>query len=238
MMGESAMLDLVYECRNFLNDFGFPYAICGGYAIEMFLGKEIRPHGDLDISIFYEDRKHIVDFILSRGWDIYTQPDKAKYIELITRSDDSKVLNPSGLFAVKPRCTLFELEPVPGYKTKFKFEDTNNRQTDFDFIDIIFNKQQDNKFLFWPFTNRGKNITRELDKAILYHEDIPYLSPEVMLLIISPPEYFSSDYHKDKNCIDFESTIPYLPNESRGWLINALKTVYPEGHRWFEQLNT
>ena len=100
------MLELVYKCRDFFNDFGFPYAICGGYALEMFLGKKIRPHGDLDISIFYEDRKHIVDFILSKGWDIYTQPDKIKYINRILKSDDNKVLNSSGLFAVKPGCSL------------------------------------------------------------------------------------------------------------------------------------
>ena len=227
------MLELVYECRNFLNDFGFPYAICGGYALDMFLGKQIRPHGDLDISIFYEDRKHIVDFILKRDWNVYTQPGKSKYVELITSPDDSRALNPGGLFAIKPGCTLFKLEPIPGDKTKFKFEDTNNRQLNFDFIDIIFNQQQGNNFVFWPFTDRSKNIVRELDKAILYYKGIPYLSPEVMLFIIAPPEYFDSNYHKDKNCIDFESTIPYLPSESKEWLINALETVYPDGHRWF-----
>ena len=227
------MHELVYECREFFNDCGFPYAICGGYAIEMFLGKQIRPHGDLDISIFHEDMKHIVDFMLHKGWDVYIPPDDSEYIERISSADDDRVLNISGLFAIKPGCALFKLEPVPGDNSKFKFEDTNNRQTNFDFIDIIFNQRQGNNFVFWPLTDRGKNITRELDKAILYHENTPYLSPEVMLFIIAPPEYFNSDYHRDKNHIDFESTFPCLPSESREWLINAIETVYPDGHRWF-----
>lgn len=230
------MLELVCECRDFLSDFCFPYAICGGYAIEMFLGKETRPHGDLDITIFNEDRKHIVDFLLSKEWDAFTPPNEANYIERIASPEDSRAINPKGLFAIKPGCSLFKLEQVPGDRTKHKFIDTNNQQTDFDFIDIIFNQRYGNEFVFWSFTDRGKNITRELDKAILFYEDIPYLSPEVILFINAPPEYFDSGYHREKNRIDFESTIPCLPSESKRWLVNALETTYPDGHRWFEQL--
>jgi len=230
------MLELVYECHDFLNEFPYPYAICGGYAFEMFLGKQTRPHGDLDISIFSDDRQHIVDFMLYRGWNVYIPPNDMNYVKRISKGTDDSILNSNGVFAIKPGCPLFKLESIPGDKSKFKFIDTNKRQLNFDFIDIIFNQQQDNKFVFWQIADRGKNITRELDRAILHYEGIPYLSPEVMLFIISPQEYFDSEYHREKNCIDFESTVPHLPRESKKWLINALETVYPDGHRWFKQL--
>ena len=104
-------------------------------------------------------------------------------------------------------------------------------------MEIIFNKQKDGNFVFDSFTSQGKYITRELSKAILYNDEgIPYLAPEVKLLIISHPAYLESDYHKVKNRIDFDSTIPFLSEERRDWLIHALETAYPEGLERIEQL--
>ena len=234
------MNKLIFDCNNFLKDCGFSYAICGGYALELFLGKQIRSHSDLDISIFHEDRKHIVEFMLNKGWNVYTMPlsNKSKYLEqILNLDDDNRILNPYGVWAIKPECSFIELTSTDE-EGVFKYEIQNKKQLNFDFIDIIFNKQQGNRFVFWPVADKGKNVTRELDKAVLYSAGIPYLSPEVMLFIISPPEYFDSDYHRDKNCIDFEAVMPYLPNEGKEWLIDALKKVYPDGHRWLKQLKT
>jgi len=55
-------------------------------------------------------------------------------------------------------------------------------------------------------------------------------------LIISHPEYLKSDYHREKNISDFNSTIPFLPKDSKDWLITALETAYPEGLIRLEQL--
>jgi len=55
------------------------------------------------------------------------------------------------------------------------------------------------------------------------------LAPEIILFIISHPAYLKSDYHREKNQIDFNSTMPFLPKNSKDWLINALETAYPEG---------
>jgi hypothetical protein len=67
-------------------------------------------------------------------------------------------------------------------------------------------------------------------------ESIPYLAPEVKLLMIANPVYMDSDYHGTKNHTDFEAVAPYLPKESRDWLIGALETAYPDGHKWIEAL--
>jgi hypothetical protein len=156
----------------------------------------------------------------------------------IISEDDNEILEPNLLFAIKPGCSLFEIEPKHDEDNIFNYKDSFDEQMNFDFMEIIFNTQKDEKFVFWPFTSRDKNITRELEKAIMYNEDIPYLSPEVLLFIMAPPEYFDSDYHRDKNCIDFEAVMPYLPNERKEWLINALEQVYPDGHRWLLSLDS
>jgi hypothetical protein len=39
---------------------GFGYAFCGGFALELFLNKSIRKHGDIDVSAFWSDRGKII----------------------------------------------------------------------------------------------------------------------------------------------------------------------------------
>ena len=229
------MTKLITECNNFLKNSGTTYAICGGWALDLFLNKKTRHHADIDISIFEEDRKSILQFMIKKSWNAYMPPPKLKPI---SNQDDNKALDHHAIWAIKPGCSLIKLKPIPKEECTYTYEILNREQLNFDFIEIIFNKQTDGKFTFDPFISQGKNISRELDKAILYYDDIPYLAPEIMLFIISHPAYMESDYHKDKNHTDFNAVAPFLQKESKEWLINAFETAYPEGHRRLEQLKS
>ena len=226
------MNKIISECNDFIKDCGFPYAFCGGHALELFINKKIRPHSDIDISIFDEDRKSIVKFMLSKGWNIYGHPPYANYLRLISSPDDAIVLNQYCVWAVKPGCSLMKLKQKMSDNNLFEYEIISKEQINFDFIEIIFNSKRGIDFI----CDKDKNITRKIDKAILYNDGIPYLSPELMLFIISNPAYMKSDYHRDKNSIDFNSTAPYLPKESRDWLIKALEIAYPDDHERLEAL--
>lgn len=233
------MINLVSECNNLMKDCGFPYAICGGYALELFLNKKLRSHSDVDLSIFYDDKTKVVEFLIDNGWNVYKRLNGSIIgnLRLITNPNDDELADVSCLWSIKPDCSIFTLEPSPNKANVYNYEIIGHEQIDFDFIEIIFNKKESDKFVFDLSSSQGKHITRELSKAILYNTDgIPYLSPEVKLFIITNPVYSESDYHGEKNRIDFNSTAPYLPNESREWLINALEMAYPDGHKRIEQL--
>jgi hypothetical protein len=232
------MFELLHECNNFFKDCGFSYAMGGGWALELFVNKKIRNHADIDISIFDEHRKNIVEFMLNNNWNVYEH--KADWIDnnkansclrSILNSDDEKIPQLHNFWTIKPDCSFFKIKPKPDEDNIFDYEILNKEQVNFDFIEIICNKQKNGKFIFDPFISQNKDITRELDKAILYNNGIPYLAPEVMLFIISHPAYIESEFHKVKNHIDFDSTAPFLPKENKDWLINALETAYPEGHK-------
>jgi len=62
------MNHLIAECNNFIKNCGLTYAFCGGHALEMFTCAKKRAHSDVDITLFTEDRKAIIDFILNKGW--------------------------------------------------------------------------------------------------------------------------------------------------------------------------
>ena len=55
--------------REILSDAPFPWCLAGGYAVEMFVGREFRFHSDVDIVIFREDQ-HAVQRHLN-GWHLY-----------------------------------------------------------------------------------------------------------------------------------------------------------------------
>ena len=226
------MTKLILNCHNFLKDCGFTYAFCGGHALELFINKQIRPHSDIDISIFDEDRKNIVDFMLGKGWSIYEHPPYSNKLRSILSPDDDSVLSSHCVWAIKPDCSFIKIEPAPGENRWFDYKILSAEQMELDFIEIIFNKRQDGKFI----CSKDESITREIDKAILYHNGIPYLAPEVMLFIISNPVYMQSEYHREKNHIDFNATVPFLPMENKMWLIRALETAYPMGHERIDVL--
>lgn len=223
--------DLISECNDFMKASGLTYAFCGGYALELF--KKDRIHSDVDITLFNEDGKDIAGYILSKGWDVYSHMHSGNYLVKLTDSNED-ILNESVyIWAVKPDCSILKIEPKPGETNVFHFEILNNEQTSFDFIDIIFNTRKDGMFL----CDNEKNIGRELNKAILYRDHIPFLAPEVILYIISDPAYIESDYHREKNNIDFASVPPYLSEDSLNWLTASIECAYPNGNHRLAQLN-
>ena len=57
---------LVIEANELLKNGGFEYAFCGGFAIELFLNKTVRKHGDIDIAAFEGDRDKIIAYMQLR----------------------------------------------------------------------------------------------------------------------------------------------------------------------------
>ncbi len=230
MIGVLILFNLISECNDFFKDSGFTYAFCGGYALEMYLNREIRTHSDIDIIVFEKDKKSVVEFIIKKGWNVYLRADM-KLIKTIN-SDDKRLKDSLTVWAIKPNCSFIKLDPVDGEENTFTYKILSDIQLNFDFIDLFFNKEQDREFI----CNQDKHITRDLDLSIMYNNQIPYLSPEIKLFFDSKPRYMELDYFKTKNRTDFESTAPYLPKENRDWLIGALVKEYPDGHKWIEKL--
>lgn len=236
------MIEIISQSNDFLKNCGLTYAFCGGYALELFLNKTLRSHSDVDIVVFEEDKSSIIKYILSKGWNIYEHKldwsnDKSNsYLQLIQSPNDEKISHFNAIWAIKPDCSLVKVKPKLGENNKYDYEILNKEQLNFDFFEIIFNKRENGNFVIDSFSSQNKYITRELDKAILYSDKIPYLAPEIILLMISNPAYLKSDYHREKNIIDFNSSVPFLPKDNRDWLIDTLEIIYPEGLKRLEYL--
>lgn len=65
-----------------------------------------------------------------------------------------------------------------------------------------------------------------MSKAILKRNNIPYLSPELVLL------YKSENFERKWYQYDYEKTIAEMNSEQRNWFIGSLDILYPNGHIW------
>ena len=57
------MFSTCIKVNEWMSGFGGPWGIAGGWAIDLFIGKETRPHSDVEVAIFREDQ-HILKKVL------------------------------------------------------------------------------------------------------------------------------------------------------------------------------
>lgn len=229
---------LIYQAHDLFKNTGFDYAICGGFALDMFASKELRPHGDFDIVVFKEDKQRAVKFLINNGWLIYgrfMEEGKTATQILFYKINDpteSTWNDCKNMWAVKSGsfAEMYKLDRLQGDVYSYKIHEP--RLQGFDFIELEFDVRDDNDFVLYE----SPKIIRPLDKAILNREGIPYLAPEVIMFFKS--DLFSSThpYLKPKTESDFKAIMPLLPDESREWFLEAINTAYPDGCKWLDGL--
>ena len=225
------MNKIILEGNELFKNCSFPYYVCGGFALELFLGKTMRSHSDLDISIFADNRKDAVELLLANGWDVYQ---RGQFQKQIFNKEDPLVQECRNIWAIKSGSHII-VKPIEGEENLYDYEILGS-QTAFNFIEMVIDTKDGDNFLLGKTLGDEKNISREMDKAILFKAGIPYMASEVVLFLKSHPSYLTHEFHKEKTPGDFAAIIPALPDESREWLVKALEVAYPEGNYWISEL--
>ena len=213
------MNNLLEEAVKLLKGQTFEYAICGGHAVDLFLGYESRKHGDIDILAYWKDRNSIILYMQSMGYKVYEMLGEglAHHITDINHQEYKK----QNIFCLTNDCELVKKTPTD--ETGIYIIDFYHvGQTKLNFVEFLFNDRDEYNFLY----ARNKAIKRELSKAILHKEDTYYLAPELLLL------YKSTDTEREGYQQDFELAFLKMNEDQKEWLNNSLKIMYPDGHKW------
>ena len=213
------MNTLIIEANDLLKDGDFEYAFCGGQAVDLFLGYQSRTHGDIDICAFWNDRDRIISFMQSQGFQVYEMLGGGRAHRITDISN--QMYEKRNIFCFKEGCPLLKLYP-PDENDCCWLEFFHVGQTELDFIEFLFNDKTSSHFEY----ARDREIKRELDKALLMREGVPYMSPELCLL------YKSTDTEREGYQQDFELAYEAMNSGQRDWLKNALIKLYPQGHKW------
>ena len=129
------MNSLINECNNLLKGNNFEYAFCGGHALDIHLGYVTRPHGDIDLSVYWEDRNEIISFMQLQRWIVYEAMGGGK-IHLITDTDNQKLIK-LNIFCVKEDCSFFHTELIEN--DVYHCEIDHIEQKHLDYIEFLFN---------------------------------------------------------------------------------------------------
>lgn len=60
----------VYQAVKLLAGYTRPWAVCGGWAIDLYLNRATRPHKDVDFVVLRKDQLIIRAYLLSQGWSL------------------------------------------------------------------------------------------------------------------------------------------------------------------------
>ena len=213
------MNELIKEINGMLKNQSFEYAFCGGYAIDLFLEKQTRPHGDVDIMTYWKDRDAVIVYMQSLGYTVYEMigDGKAHLISDISKQFKTK----RNIACIKDNSTKAVLSKTEKQDI-FYIDFPDIPQYKSDFVEFLFNDKNDTDFLY----ARNHEIRRVLDKAILFSDDIPYLSPELCLL------YKSTDTERNGYQHDYDAAMAKMNDEQKAWLNKALALVYDGNHKW------
>jgi hypothetical protein len=66
--GDTTLIDARRRALQVMRNFAPPWWICGGWAIDIWLGRKTRPHADLEMTILHAHHQHL--FRLLDGWEL------------------------------------------------------------------------------------------------------------------------------------------------------------------------
>lgn len=213
-------MDLISQLNTYMINMGVDYAICGGHAIDLFLGYKTRPHKDLDVAVFWDDRDRIIRKMLDDGWDLY-EPIGSAYLHKINSIEEQKRLR-ANIWCLRPNNQHYKF--TEHEKDMYAVDFDGSEQIEFNYVELLFNKHQNGDFLF----SRNSDIRMKLDSAIIEVGNLPILAPEVVLL------YKSSAANEPDYQLDYSAALPRLSEDQSVWLKKALIIMYPEGHMWID----
>ncbi|MEK5645779.1 hypothetical protein BK138_35530 [Paenibacillus rhizosphaerae] len=219
------MESIISHALLFLANQGFDWYVCGGGAIDAFLGKQTRIHKDLDIAVFWEDRNSVITLMLAEGWRVFEACGGGIIHELFEVQQSPEKRNLFCFTLNENRC---KLEPIGDDRYRFGFE--KKEQKDFTYIEFLFNQRGDEYF----YLPGNANLKRKLNKALLKSNGVPHLAPEVVLFYKSRYLEYSPDTLDHYQ--DFEVSLPFLDDEQKQWLGQSLKKEYVNGHEWLKRL--
>ena len=130
------MHPLLMQLRDLFADAAFLWAVCGGYALELFARKAIRPHGDIDLCLPESARRDIIRFLLCKGWRIYEYRGMGKVKPLRSPADSEPGRN---LMALRDGCGLVAF--VPSEEKGLLYHRFTPGMTEMNFLDLLFSPE-------------------------------------------------------------------------------------------------
>lgn len=197
----------VVDIATRMAQYGAPWALCGGWAVDAWLGRITRDHADVDISVFVQDQRELFRHL--NGWQMLAHG----VVDLGTGDwwDGSDLQHPGHIHARPPeRRGALPADGIANVEDGF-------------WLDIQLDSRDGDQWVL----SREPRVTIPLQQAVRMSPwGVPTTVPEALLFLKS-----RELRRRDKQ--DFEALLPHLDAAQLAWLHDAVGRT---GHPWFAQL--
>ncbi len=191
-----------------MSTFRAPWALCGGWAIDAWLGRQTRDHGDVDISVFNQDSQALFEHL--GGWQLVAH---APNIPSDTHQlwDGRPLPLPAHIHA---RLDRGEELPASADLTQ---------QQGF-ILDILLDDRSGDDWVL----SRAPRIRMPVRDCVQQSPwGLPTVVPGVLL-------FFKASELRRRDRLDFSAMLSQLDEEERNWLRDAISVLR---HPWLSQLS-
>lgn len=218
--GAATVPEPVAYVRDLLADFGATWFLCGGWAVDAWLGRQTRDHGDVDVAVFHDDQRALFDHFA--GWALVghdpnvpgdtTQPWRGRQLDL-----------PAHIH-------------VPTYESSLATSQTATH-TAFE-AEFMLEQRSEHDWIL----EDDPRVTLPLDRcAPVSPWGVPTATPEALLFYKAGGHLGAEDLRARREALrphderDFLAVAPSLTAAQRWWLHDALVGTHPE-HPWLGRL--
>jgi len=201
----------VTRLSNVMSPYPGAWALCGGWAIDAWLGRVSRDHGDVDLSVFDADHEHLFNHLA--GWQLIAH--SSVIDDGSTGLWDGRQLPvPSHIHARSPS----DAGPLP--------EDGVCAPAKGWWLDIQIDAREGDECVL----RRDPHLSLPLSEAIRPSPwGVPATSPEVLL-------FFKATMPRRRDWRDFVAFLPRLTRKQNVWLRDAIAQLDAE-HPWVAALD-
>lgn len=205
-----------------MSSFERPWALCGGWAVDAWLGRVTRDHGDIDITVFDADQRALFDYLA--GWNLVAHDEVEP--QATEPWDGRALVLPAHIHARPPGAQNAEL--VRRWVTPPYTQAHDGRD-----IELILNEHSDGAWLL----NAEPRIAVATEVCVRESPwAIPAFAPEVIAF------YKATAYYRDKrlkprphDVTDFQALLDGLGPAQRGWLQSAIAAKFAD-HEWLARI--
>jgi len=197
----------VTHIAELMSTFPAPWALCGGWAVDAWLGRQTRDHDDIDISVFIEDQRALFDHLA--GWQLIAH-------------DPNVDGDTAGLWDGRRLDLPGHLHGRPDAGEGLPDRADAPSQQGFG-LDIQLGDRSDDDWVL----SRQPHVGLPLERGVQQSPwGLPTVVPEALL-------FFKAGDLRRRDKLDFMALLPHLTQEQSDWLRSAISLV---GHPWLPQL--
>ena len=215
----TAVPEPIANVAEIMSTYRSPWALAGGWAVDAWLGRLTRDHGDVDLAVF--DQPALFEHLA--GWQLIGHEQGEVTQGGADLWDGHALALPAHIHGRPPELS----GPLPE-----RFDDSGMRvlfPEDGFWLDVPFGERSGQDWVL----NSEPRLTMPLAECIRQSGwGLPTVAPEVILFFKATLYVGTKNHLRPTDEADFVALLPLLSEGQREWLREAVSRVYDGDHPW------